>query len=80
MAKRIKTREEIAAEVARNERVEKAQAEARAALAANKCPCCGRGVRLNLSITGWVQCDQFGAPGFRKDRNAPGCDWQGFTR
>jgi len=54
--------------------------EANMALATNTCPACGRGVRTNLAITGWVQCEQFGSIGFRKDDNAPSCSWQGFTQ
>lgn len=61
-------------------RIEAAQAEARAAWAANRCPKCGRKVGLNLSIAGWVQCEQYGAPMFRADPSAPACSWQGFTR
>lgn len=63
----------------RNERIARAQAEAGAALAANKCPQCGGGVRRNLALTGWVQCEQFGAVGFRKDASKPACSWQGFV-
>jgi hypothetical protein len=56
------------------------QAEAQRALAANRCPTCGRSVRQNLALTGWVQCSQFGAVGFRADSAVPACSWQGFTR
>ena len=52
-------------------RIAAAQAEARAALAANWCPKCGRPVRQNLALTGWVQCSQYGAVGFRADASAP---------
>ena len=44
-----------------------------------QCPMCGRGVRRNWSITGWIQCEQFGAVGFRADGSMPSCSWQGFT-
>jgi hypothetical protein len=61
------------------QRMNAAKAAAQAALAANRCPCCGRGVRRNSALTGWVQCSQFGAEGFRADSSQPSCDWQGFT-
>lgn len=61
-------------------RVAAAQAEARAAVAARRCPWCGAGLRHNLALTGWVQCEQYGAPGFRARASDPPCDWQGFTR
>jgi len=67
------------AEIFSAERIEAAHAEARAAYAANKCPKCGRAVRVNLSLAGWIQCSQFGAPQFRADANSAPCDWQGFT-
>lgn len=60
-------------------RIAAAHAKAAAALRANKCPRCGRAVRRNLSLSGWVQCSQFGAAQFRADANLPPCDWQGFT-
>ena len=50
-----------------------------AAAMANQCPRCGRAVKFNRSMAGWVQCSQFGAVGFRADSTAPSCDWQGFT-
>ena len=55
------------------------RAQAQAALATNRCPQCGRPVRQNLALTGWVQCSQYGAPGFRADPVAAACSWQGFT-
>lgn len=61
-------------------RMAASQAEAQGALAANACPTCGGPVALNLSITGWVQCQQFGAVGFRLDSARPACSWQGFAR
>ena len=60
-------------------RTEAARAEARAARAANACPTCGATVHDNLSITGWVQCDRSGAPGFRRDVTGNSCNWRGFT-
>lgn len=67
------------AQTAAQARMAAAKAEAGKALAENRCPCCGKGVRQNLALTGWVQCEQFGAPTFRKDSSLPSCDWQGFT-
>ena len=42
------------------------------------CPCCGRKIERNLSITGWWQCTQFGAVGFRAESDKPACNWQAF--
>lgn len=71
--------EKKAARDASNARIAAAQSEARAALHAGKCPTCGQGVHLNSSMTGWVQCDGYGAIGFRK-AGAVSCGWQGFTQ
>jgi hypothetical protein len=54
-------------------------AETLAIVKTGKCPTCGAGLRRNSSMTGWWQCEQLGAVGFRKDPNLPSCDWQGFT-
>lgn len=70
---------ELAADIERDERVERSRQEARDAIQANKCPQCGRPVRRNLSITGWIQCSQFGSVGFRANAELPPCEWQGFT-
>lgn len=43
------------------------------------CPQCGRKIRRNLSLTGWWQCSQLGAEGFRADPTMPSCSWQTFT-
>jgi len=75
----LKARERRAAAESKR-RIEAAHAEAAEALRTNTCPTCGRKVRRNLSLTGWVQCEQFGAPAFRKDSTAAPCDWQGFTQ
>lgn len=61
-------------------RIAEAQAKTREIVAAGVCPCCGRGLRANLAISGWYQCVQFGAVGFRADASAPSCGWQGFTQ
>ena len=55
-------------------------AETQAIVTANRCPQCGRGVHRNLALSGWFQCDGFGAPERRRDPNGPGCSWQGFTQ
>lgn len=54
-------------------------AAARAVVSAGICPSCGAGLKRNSSITGWYQCAQYGAIGFRADSAAPGCSWQAFT-
>jgi hypothetical protein len=43
------------------------------------CPCCRAKIKRNLSLTGWWQCSQFGAVGFRADATKPSCSWQTFT-
>lgn len=43
------------------------------------CPECGKGIKRNLSLAGWWQCEQFGAPQFRKVPELPPCNWQCFT-
>lgn len=70
--------EKKAARKASQERMAAARAEAVTALQKNCCPSCGQTVRVNLALTGWVQCDGFGAEGFRKAGTKP-CAWQGFT-
>jgi hypothetical protein len=60
-------------------RIEKAQVETRAVVATGVCPTCGAGLRRNMSLAGWYQCEQLGAEGFRKDASKPSCTWQGFT-
>jgi hypothetical protein len=64
---------------AHQERMEAIYAENRAIVATGKCPHCNRGLRRNLSLTGWWQCEQYGAEHFRKDASQPECTWQGFT-
>lgn len=73
------TNEQRARNKERKARIEAAQAETRAVVATGKCPTCSAGLRQNLSITGWWQCEQLGAEGFRKDATKPSCSWQGFT-
>lgn len=64
----------------RKDRIMAAQIETQAIVDRGTCPLCGCGLRRNLSLTGWWQCDQFGDSSFRKDQSAPRCGWQGFTR
>jgi hypothetical protein len=45
--------------------------EGLAVVATGRCPCCGQGIHQNLSITGWWQCDGYGADGFRKNGATP---------
>lgn len=45
-----------------------------------KCPYCGAGLRRNLALTGWWQCRQFGAVGFRENADKPSCSFQTFTQ
>ena len=76
----IEERRERAAErKASAARIAAAQAETRAVVATGKCPRCACELRRNLSLTGWWQCGQLGAEGFRKDSSKPSCSWQGFT-
>ena len=62
-----------------NARIAAAKAEMREHVARGTCPVCGERIRRNLSLTGWYQCDQFGAEGFRKNAAKPSCNFQGFT-
>ncbi len=75
MAKRKLTPEQAAS----NARIQAAHEETKRVVASGKCPLCGGGLRRNLSLTGWWQCEQLGAEGFRKDPAKPSCSWQGFT-
>lgn len=68
-----------AADAATWARIQAGRAATRQVVATGCCPSCGRPVRRNLSLSGWWQCSQFGAPGFRADSTQPSCDWQGFT-
>lgn len=70
--------------IAEVERVERDKAKTAAINAeivkaqADGCPSCGRPIKRNLSLTGWWQCSQFGAEGFRVDSSKPACSWQAF--
>jgi uncharacterized protein (DUF983 family) len=72
-------KEKMAARAAAQARIATARAEARAVVATGRCPRCGSGLRRNLALTGWWQCEQLGAPERRARPDEPGCDWQGFT-
>lgn len=54
-------------------------AEAMKIVATGKCPKCGAGIHRNLSLSGWWQCDQYGAETHRKRADLPACSWQTFT-
>ncbi len=64
---------------AHKDRMDAIHANAQAIVATGKCPTCGSGLRRNNSMTGWWQCEQYGAEGFRARPNAPSCSWQDFT-
>lgn len=75
---RTQRAERMAAKQAAEARREAVLLEGRTAIQLNKCPRCGRPVRRNLALTGWVQCSQYGADGFRADSSQPECEWKGF--
>jgi len=52
---------------------------ARAIVQTGKCPDCGSGLRRNLSLAGWWQCEQYGAESFRARPQEPSCNFQTFT-
>lgn len=53
--------------------------EALAIVATGVCPQCGSPLRRNSAMTGWWQCSQYGAVGFRADANKVTCGFQTFT-
>lgn len=63
---------------AQEARIAAAKAKAVAVVKGGVCPDCGRPLRRNLSLTGWYQCSQLGAVGFRADASKPSCDFQCF--
>lgn len=72
---------ELAYADARDERIAKERArkeEDTKIVRSGKCPTCGAALKRNLALTGWWQCEQFGAVGFRKDGSKPSCSWQTF--
>lgn len=56
-----------------------AEQETARIVASGICPSCGSQIKRNLALSGWYQCVQFGAVGFRREANKPQCNWQGFT-
>jgi hypothetical protein len=60
-------------------RMKLARAETLGIVIGGRCPTCGAGLRRNLALSGWWQCAQYGAEGFRADSSKPSCSWQGFT-
>ena len=72
-------RNTLAVREAEKAKREARQAQALAIVQTGKCPDCGMPLRRNNSLTGWWQCSQFGAIGFRADSTRPSCDWQIFT-
>lgn len=80
MAMTLQEKRERAAErKASAARIAAAQAATAAVVASGCCPQCGASLRRNASLTGWWQCAQYGAEGFRADSSKPACSWQGFT-
>jgi hypothetical protein len=75
----IERTERRAARKAQTDRIAAAKAATAAVVATGKCPHCSAKLRRNLSITGWWQCEQLGAVGFRADANKAPCEWQGFV-
>ena len=61
------------------EKMDQLHRKAVAIVATGKCPECGRKIVRNMSLSGWWQCSQFGAIGFRADAEQPSCPWQTFT-
>ena len=53
--------------------------EARRIVATGQCPLCGHALRRNLSLTGWWQCEQYGADTHRAIPDLPACSFQTFT-
>lgn len=72
-------REKRAAQAASEARIRAEHEITKTVVASGKCPFCHAGVKRNNSLTGWWQCEQFGAEQFRKDSTKPPCSWQGFT-
>jgi len=74
--RRVRRAKDRKAEIAR---MAQERARVAAIVALGVCPECGAPLRRNLALTGWWQCAQYGAPGFRADAATPACSWQGFT-
>ena len=69
----------IARNKASKARIEAAQAQTREVVSAGVCPQCGSKLVRNLALTGWWQCEQYGAETHRARAADPACSWQGFT-
>ena len=54
-------------------------AEAWAIVNTGICPQCGAKLKRNLAITGWWQCEQYGADTHRADPSKPACSFQTST-
>ena len=57
------------------ERNEKRIAEAQAIVSTGICPQCGAPLKRNLAMTGWWQCEQYGADTHRADPSKPACSF-----
>jgi len=79
MAKRNVSKCQSGLNLSTKERDERRYVKARAIVAKGVCPSCGAKIKQNLSITGWYQCEQYGAVTHRKDPSKPSCGWQTFT-
>ena len=64
---------------AHQERIEMLKEQVQAIVNTGICPECKADLKRNLSMTGWWQCEQLGAVGFRKDPTKSSCNWQGFV-
>jgi len=53
--------------------------QAQKTVTTGECPNCGKGLKRNLAIAGWHQCEQYGNSQFRKDPSLPSCSFQCFT-
>lgn len=71
--------EKAAERKAHKETMDRLHREALTIVNAGRCPQCGAGLRRNLALTGWWQCEQYGSDGFRKDATKPACSGQWFT-
>lgn len=49
-------------------------------VATGVCPDCHSKLRRNWALTGWYQCEQYGAVTHRARPNEPSCSFQTFTR
>jgi len=67
----------ITKESARVYRIKK-QEELQVAIDTNKCPRCGRPIKLS-AIRNWWICSQFGSEDYRAEPQNPPCNWNWFT-